>query len=251
MKFARARGSTSNIFDFFLPDTQPLVPGGGKTGLSSASSGLIIALKRELSSAYTVYAQASSNIETITTIGTFAAPSSSKCRFKEIDSTNAPGKYQVMFADALFDTSDASRWISGVIHGASGLVMTPFEIMLTAFNFQDAVRGGLTALPNANSGAQGGLVILDDVIVSTVVDASPTTTAFKGATTLSSSDDYYNGCFLVPRYPSALVGIPRMISAYVGATRQFQFNGATGALDAAFPTAIANGDGFLLIGRGA
>lgn len=159
MKLSRVRGATSNIFDLFLQDSSSTT-GAGKTGLSSSSAGLVVAVKRELASTYTVYAQASSNIESITTIGTFAAPTASKCRFKEIDATNAPGMYQLMLADALFDAGDASRWITGLVFGASGLAPVPFEIALDAINRQDAVRMGLTALPNAAAEASGGLPTL-------------------------------------------------------------------------------------------
>jgi hypothetical protein len=134
MKFTRKRGSTSNIFDLFISDSL----GAGKTGLTSSSAGLIVAVKRELVSAYTVYAQASSNIETITTIGTFAAPTSSKCRFKEIDATNAAGMYQVMIADAIFDNGDASRFVTGIVWGASGMNPCPFEIQLDAFDLNNS-----------------------------------------------------------------------------------------------------------------
>lgn len=155
-KWSRRRGATSQILDLFIQDSASTT-GAGKTGLTSASAGLVVSVKRELAAAYTVYAQASSNIETITTIGTFAAPTASKCRFKEIDATNAPGMYQLMLADAIFDAGDASRFVSGIAFGASGMAPVPFEVELEAVDRQDTVRFGLTALPNAAAEAAGGL----------------------------------------------------------------------------------------------
>jgi hypothetical protein len=64
--------------------------GAGLTGLSSASSGLIIAAIADVEATTTTYTVAGSNVETITTLGTYAAPTSGKCRFKEVDSTNHP-----------------------------------------------------------------------------------------------------------------------------------------------------------------
>lgn len=146
MKLFRKRGSTSNIIVVFLPDSSSTT-GAGKTGLTSSSAGLNISLRRELSSAVTTYSSAGSTTETITTLGTFATPTATKCRFKEVDSTNQPGLYEIQFADALFDTSDASRYITGMIT-ATGIAPVPMEIQLVAIDVQDAVRGGMTALPN-------------------------------------------------------------------------------------------------------
>jgi len=62
--------------------------GGAKTGLTFSSSGLIISTIADNESTATAYTQAGSTTETITTLGTFAAPTATKCRFKEVDATN-------------------------------------------------------------------------------------------------------------------------------------------------------------------
>ncbi len=144
MKFSRARGSTSNIIVVFLEDTTSTT-GGGKTGLSNTST-INISVRRELSSATTNYV-GNTTVQTIATLGTFAAPSASNCRFKEIDATNQPGMYEIQFLDAIFDTSDTSRFLSGMVTG-TGVAPCPFEIELTASNNQDGIHFGLTALPN-------------------------------------------------------------------------------------------------------
>jgi hypothetical protein len=118
----------------FLPDSTSTT-GAGKTGLTNASGGLNIAVRREKSAAFTSYTGA--NISTITTLGTWADPTSGKCRFKEVDATNAPGLYELHFVDALYDASDTSRKLLGFVQ-ATGVAPTPFEIVLTAVDVQSA-----------------------------------------------------------------------------------------------------------------
>lgn len=103
--------------------------GAGKTGMTSSSSGLIISTIADNEATPTVYAQASSNIETITTLGTFAAPTSGKCRFKEVDATNHPGLYEIQIADARWAVSGA-RSVIVSLSGFSGMAQVDAEIQL-------------------------------------------------------------------------------------------------------------------------
>ena len=157
---ARVRGSLSNIFTVFIPDNSSTI-GAGLTGLSSSSTNLQISVRRELSSTVTVYKQSASNIESTTTLGTFAAPTASKCRFKEIDNASLKGWYEIQLADSILGTSDTSRYldIAVVEESTTALKIGPCfkKVILTAFDAQDGVRGALTALPNAAAEASGGL----------------------------------------------------------------------------------------------
>ena len=99
--------------------------GAGITGLAYTSSGLIISTIAIGEASAVVYTQAGSTIETITTLGTFAAPTATKCRFKEVDATNHPGVYELQLADARFATT-ASLLIS--ISGATNLAQADFEV---------------------------------------------------------------------------------------------------------------------------
>ncbi len=76
--------------------------------------------------------------------------------------------------------------------------------------------------------------------ISTVVsDASPTTTSFKGATSLSTQDDYYKYAYI--KWTSGtLAGSFFRIDRYAGATRTFTLDPDYGLL----PSAPANGDTF-------
>ena len=134
MKDTPVRGQTSNIGFVLIPDASSSTL-SGLTGLTNASGGLGIAVRRELSSAMTAYS--GGNIGTISTLGTWANPGSGKVNFKEVDSTNAPGLYELHFEDAIFNTGDASRKLIGFVKVTGG-VGTPFEVPLLALNFQSA-----------------------------------------------------------------------------------------------------------------
>lgn len=149
------RGSTGRMISVFLPDSASTV-GAGKTALTNASAGLIIAVRRELSSSWTVYSGA--NILAVTTVGTWLDPGAGKVRFGEEDATNAPGIYHLQFVDSLFNTADGSRELIGYIQ-ATGIAPVPFSVDLEAINPQDAVRAGLTAIPNVASGGDGSIMV--------------------------------------------------------------------------------------------
>src|SRR3990167_8151213 len=76
----------------------------------------------------------------------------------EIDATSSPGLYRVDWPDAAF-----AAGVGKVILVVSGTGLDPAveEIELVAYDPQDAVRLGLTALPNAAADAAGGLPISD------------------------------------------------------------------------------------------
>jgi hypothetical protein len=142
MKSITKRGSTANLFVVFLQDSASTT-GAGKTGLTSASAGLVVSVRRELAASVTSYSGA--NVLSISTLGTWVDPGVGKVRFKEIDPTNQPGLYELQFVDSLFDGSDASRLLTGMVI-ATGVAPTPFEIELTAVDLQDALALGLARL---------------------------------------------------------------------------------------------------------
>jgi hypothetical protein len=100
------RGTTSVIIRVKILNSS-VTTGAGLTGLTSASSGLIISTIADNEATPTTYTVAGSTIETITTLGTYATPTASKCRFKEVDSTNHPGIYELQIADARFSVGGA------------------------------------------------------------------------------------------------------------------------------------------------
>ncbi len=98
-------GSTSVILRFLLKSK---TTGAPQTGLTSSTAGLQICVIADTQSTTTNYLQSASNIETITTLGTYAAPTSGKCRFKEVSATYKPGLYEFQFANAIFASTAGS-----------------------------------------------------------------------------------------------------------------------------------------------
>src|SRR3990172_3839141 len=107
----RKHSSTSNLIRFTLKNSST---GVGLTGLTSASSGLIISTICDNEATATAYAVAGSTIESITTLGTFATPTATKCRFKEVDATNHKGLYEFQFDNARFSVANVRRLIISV-----------------------------------------------------------------------------------------------------------------------------------------
>lgn len=149
------RGSTSNILRVFLQDSASTT-GAGKTALTNASSGLIISTIADLEATATTYTSAASNVETITTLGTYAAPTASKCRFKEVDATNFPGVYEIHIADARFNVTNATQLLISI--QCTGVAPVYVEYQLVAVDLMDTVRFGLTALPNTAVTTNGSLI---------------------------------------------------------------------------------------------
>src|SRR5688572_21190451 len=128
MKLLTKHSQTSNIVRVFIGDSASTT-GAGLTGLTFNTAGLKISTITNNEAAATVYDQAGSTIETIATLGTFATPTATKCRFREVDSVNLPGVYEIQIADARFAVANAKSLV-GMILGAAGVVPTPFEIQL-------------------------------------------------------------------------------------------------------------------------
>lgn len=151
------RGQTSVILRVKLLDSSATT-GAGLTGLTSASSGLSISTIADNEAIPTTYTVGGSTIESITTLGTFAAPTATKCRFKEVSSSAHPGIYEIQIADARFAVSSAKSLVVSIF-GATNLAQCDLLVRLTDHDPYDVVRGGMTAMPNVVSGSAGALLI--------------------------------------------------------------------------------------------
>ena len=133
--------------------------GAGKTGLTSASAGLIISTIANNEAAVTAYTAAAGKIEAVGTLGTFAEPTATKCRFSLVDNTNHPGVYEIQLAAARYNVANAKSLIVSI--QATGIAQRDVEIPLVAHDPYDGVRLGLTGLPNAAAGGVAGVPVLD------------------------------------------------------------------------------------------
>lgn len=145
MKLSVVKGATSVLVRIFIQDSSSLV-GAGLTGLVFNTSGLTCCRMRDDDG----NAGATSITLATATLGTWASGG-----FKEKDATNAPGWYEFGIPNAALATG--SRSVDFHFKGATNMAPCPIEIELTGWDNQDAVRGGMTALPNVASGSAGAI----------------------------------------------------------------------------------------------
>lgn len=143
MKLFKLKGATSQSEYIFVRNSSTGAP---LTGLVYNSAGL---------AAYYVRPLGSPTAITLATLANAQAAYSSG-GFVEVDSTNMPGIYRFDAPNAVFATGVDQAVV--ILKGATNMEAVPLEYQLTGINIQDAVRAGMTALPNANAGANGGLL---------------------------------------------------------------------------------------------
>lgn len=136
MNLSRKVGTVSLVVEVFVKDSS-LTTDEGKTGIAYNAAGLVAYYKRNSGTASVAI-----TLATITTFGTFASGG-----FKEVDATNMPGVYEFHIPNAALASGADSVTI--LIQGASNMAPVRIDIELTAWDNQDGVRGGLTALPAA------------------------------------------------------------------------------------------------------
>lgn len=125
-----------------------LTTGAGLTGLTSASTGLIISTIADNEATATAYTASGSTIETIATLGTYAAPTATKCRFREVDATNHKGVYEVQLADARFAVSSAKSLlvsISGATNAAETDAVIPLNLAVESSSLGTQAKADVNA----------------------------------------------------------------------------------------------------------
>lgn len=137
-----AGGSTSKIVEVTLRDS---TTGGGKTGIAYGS-------------VTASYVREGGTRTAITLASGAAGDSYSSGKWAEVDSTNCKGLYQLHIPNAAIAAGVEAVTIT---LQATGVIDKHVRIKLRATNVQDAVRGGMSALPNAAADAAGGLPISD------------------------------------------------------------------------------------------
>jgi len=146
-KLSRVAGTTSLIVELSILNSS-VTTGAGLTGLAYNTSGLKAYYKRNTGNASVAITLQSGSLGTWSSGG-----------FKEVDSTNMPGIYELGIPDAALAAGADSVLI--YVFGATNVYPVAYLIELTGTNNQDGVRGGMTALPNAAAAANGGLPTVD------------------------------------------------------------------------------------------
>ena len=136
-------GVTSQTVDVFIMDSSSTI-GAGLSGLAFNTAGL---------KAY--YRKGATGSATAITLATQTVGGAwSSGGFVEIDATNMKGVYRLDVPDTVFASSP---WATLYLYGATNMAPVALELEIVAIDPFDAVRLGLTALPNAGAEAAVGL----------------------------------------------------------------------------------------------
>lgn len=191
--------------------------GAGLTGLTFSTTGLAIHIIADNEATVTSYTAAGSTIETITTIGTFAAPTATKCRFKEV----GLGMYEIQVADAMWAVSGA-RAVQAIISVTGGFC-APVEIQLSTLTLNPSSGN----IPSDVKYWDGNVVAGSNTAGTPAVEWAPwgtRTAQTSGVSTITlasadrSEDNFYQGTIIAiisgtGKYQA------RNILSYVGATK--------------------------------
>ncbi|OGT54664.1 MAG: hypothetical protein A3E01_09950 [Gammaproteobacteria bacterium RIFCSPHIGHO2_12_FULL_63_22] len=202
MKRAIAKGATSQSIDIVVYDSSSTT-GGKLTGLAFDTANLTAYYRRPGAAAVAITLATLAAITTAWTSG----------GFKEVDATNMPGHYRLDLPDAVVATGADSATLC--LRGATNMVSVDIEIQLTALNLQDAVRGGMTALPNAAFGAAGGLY--SKILRASTLQAGGTTSATLDAGASATTNAYNYTILQITGGTGS--GQQRVITAYNGTTK--------------------------------
>ena len=145
-KLLLQKATTSKTTLIFVPNSS-VTTGAGLTGLVYNSAGLTAYYYREEQGT-----GATSITLATATLGTWASGG-----FKEVDAANMPGWYEFGIPDAALATG--ADFVGIALKGATNMAPVNIEIQLTGIDVNDAVRGGMTALPTASPGQANGLFI--------------------------------------------------------------------------------------------
>ena len=146
MKIQVKAGRTSLLVRVFLQDSSSTT-GAGLTGLTSASSGLVCYRARDDDG----NAGATQITLSAGTKGTWSSGG-----FVEKDATNMPGIYEFGVPNAAVATG--SETVDIMFNGATKLAPSVMEIQIVAYDPQDAVHLGLSAIPNTACTTNGSLI---------------------------------------------------------------------------------------------
>src|SRR5580692_7434335 len=99
-------GQTSVILRVKIFDSS-VTTGAGLIGLTNSSPGLNISTIADCEPTATAYSVTAGTIDAITTLGLFGTITASHCQFKEVDSSNHPGIYELHIDNSRFAVSGA------------------------------------------------------------------------------------------------------------------------------------------------
>lgn len=218
MKHQVKTGSASRREYVFIQDSS-VTTGAGLTGLAYNSGSLVASYVREGAARQAI------SLATQTVTGAFSSGG-----FVEVDATNMPGVYRLDVPDAVF-AGGATKAVV-MLKGATNMAPVALEYQLVAFDPDDAVRQGLTALPNAAANTAGGLASM--VRLAGTLPAQTGASAAAGTVNLASggisADNEGVGELLVVFSAAFTVRGAGVITASVNSTDRVTLNNGS-ALD--------------------
>lgn len=143
MRAKTTGGLTGNMLPIFVQDSTK-TDGSGLSGLVYNSAGLVAEYRRAGSASWTAITLVSGASLGSFTSGGWVADGS------------LAGAYEVGIPNAAFGTN--VPWVVVRFRGAANMVPCQYYIELDAIAYSDPIRAGLTALPNANANAAGGIL---------------------------------------------------------------------------------------------
>lgn len=146
-KFTFKKGATSQTVYFRVFDSSSTT-GGSLTGLVFNTANLVCYYVRVLGSATSI------TLATQTVTGAYSSGG-----FVQVDATNMPGIYRLDLPDAVLATGVDRATV--LCKGATNMVPVQVDVELVAYDPQAATNLGLSGLPTANPGANGGLPTTD------------------------------------------------------------------------------------------
>ena len=126
------RAKTSRSLVVFIADTSSTT-GGGLSGVTHTSSGLVLEYRRQNQSTWTSVTPVSKTLGTYVSGGIVADGS-------------LAGAYEVDFPDAAFASAAGVEWVALRIRGVASMLPVLIEIELDAVDYQDAAAFGLSRL---------------------------------------------------------------------------------------------------------
>lgn len=152
-KLSIVAGATSQSVNIFVQNSSSTT-GAGLTGFAPAAGSLLSGMIFYYSFGGTHAASVVQSLSVPATVG--AAFSAGN--IVEIDATHMAGVARLDLPNGML-ASGNGRFVTGVLSGGTNVAPVVLEIELTGWDNQDAVHGGMSALPNASPGAANGLFI--------------------------------------------------------------------------------------------
>lgn len=205
-------GSTDQTIDIFVADSS-VTTGAGLSGLTFNSAGLTCYYRKGATGSSTQLVLATQTVGGAHVDGGFV----------EIDSTNMKGIYRLDLSDAMVNT--AGR-VTILLRGATNMAPVAIELEVVNINKYDAVRMGITALPNANADAAGGLPISDagGLDLDTFLTRVDTTISSRMATYTQPTG------FLAATFPAGTIANTTNITAGTITTVSGNVTGSVGSI---------------------